>query len=232
MEASALQGPTSAGRPRRVMATPLLRLCSDEQLVKLLRDGHDEAFCVIHDRYHKVLSAYTPHAPSRPGRGGGRAGRVHALLHEPAWQRLRSGEAPALAVPDRTQSLHRRAPPSASATAGGAGRHALARPGPDRPGRRARVPAAPAQTRPATSRSAALRPAAARARWRQLCGHSDCTRDDCPRGQVATDTRENVARQLARGLRRAVFDDPGRGGDGPRSGRSAQRRRASPPPRV
>jgi RNA polymerase sigma factor (sigma-70 family) len=40
-------------------ATPLLRLRSDEQLVALFRAGHDDAFRVIHDRYHKRLFAYT-----------------------------------------------------------------------------------------------------------------------------------------------------------------------------
>ncbi|MEA2161445.1 MAG: hypothetical protein QOD66_3825 [Solirubrobacteraceae bacterium] len=38
---------------------PLLRLRSDEQLVALFRDGHDEAFRVIHDRYRQRLFAYT-----------------------------------------------------------------------------------------------------------------------------------------------------------------------------
>jgi RNA polymerase sigma factor (sigma-70 family) len=37
----------------------LLRLRSDEQLVALFREGNDEAFRVIHDRYHQRLFAYT-----------------------------------------------------------------------------------------------------------------------------------------------------------------------------
>jgi RNA polymerase sigma factor (sigma-70 family) len=41
------------------MPTPLLRMRSDEQLVTLFRNGHDEAFRVIHDRYHQRLFAYT-----------------------------------------------------------------------------------------------------------------------------------------------------------------------------
>jgi RNA polymerase sigma factor (sigma-70 family) len=36
-----------------------LRLRSDEQLVALFREGHDEAFRVIHDRYRQRLFAYT-----------------------------------------------------------------------------------------------------------------------------------------------------------------------------
>ena len=48
------------------LATPLLRLRSDEQLVTLFRDGHDEAFGVIHDRYHRRLFAYTRQMLPRP----------------------------------------------------------------------------------------------------------------------------------------------------------------------
>jgi len=40
------------------MAAPLLRLRSDEQLVRLFRAGSDEAFRVIHDRYRTRLFAY------------------------------------------------------------------------------------------------------------------------------------------------------------------------------
>ena len=59
VEASALQAPSSSVRARLSLAAPLLRLRSDEQLVTLFRDGHDEAFRVIHDRYHQRLFAYT-----------------------------------------------------------------------------------------------------------------------------------------------------------------------------
>jgi RNA polymerase sigma factor (sigma-70 family) len=58
VEASALQT-SSPIRARRSLPTPLLRLRSDEQLVTLFRNGHDEAFRVIHDRYHQRLFAYT-----------------------------------------------------------------------------------------------------------------------------------------------------------------------------
>ncbi|MGB2710948.1 MAG: sigma-70 family RNA polymerase sigma factor, partial [Conexibacter sp.] len=37
---------------------PLLRLRSDEQLVRLFRAGNEEAFRVIHDRYRPRLFAY------------------------------------------------------------------------------------------------------------------------------------------------------------------------------
>ena len=56
MEASALHAP--AGLSRLPLATPLLRLRSDEQLVALFRAGSDEAFGVLHDRYRQRLFAY------------------------------------------------------------------------------------------------------------------------------------------------------------------------------
>ena len=59
MEASALQAPAGIARQRLASTVPLLRLRSDEQLVALFRQGHDEAFRVIHDRYRQRLFAYT-----------------------------------------------------------------------------------------------------------------------------------------------------------------------------
>ena len=56
MEASALHAP--AALSRLPLATPLLRLRSDEQLVALFRAGSDEAFGVLHDRYRQRLFAY------------------------------------------------------------------------------------------------------------------------------------------------------------------------------
>ena len=56
MEASALHAP--AGLSRLPLATALLRLRSDEQLVALFRAGSDEAFGVLHDRYRQRLFAY------------------------------------------------------------------------------------------------------------------------------------------------------------------------------
>jgi RNA polymerase sigma factor (sigma-70 family) len=55
VEASALHAPALARRP---LATPLLKLRSDEQLVALFRAGSEEAFSVIHDRYRQRLFAY------------------------------------------------------------------------------------------------------------------------------------------------------------------------------
>ena len=56
MEASALHAP--GGLARLPLATPLLRLRSDEQLVALFRAGSDEAFGILHDRYRQRLFAY------------------------------------------------------------------------------------------------------------------------------------------------------------------------------
>jgi RNA polymerase sigma factor (sigma-70 family) len=56
LEASALQAPSRLSR--RPLASSLLRLRSDEQLVALFRAGSDEAFSVLHDRYRQRLFAY------------------------------------------------------------------------------------------------------------------------------------------------------------------------------
>ncbi|HEX7292265.1 MAG TPA: sigma-70 family RNA polymerase sigma factor [Conexibacter sp.] len=78
MEASTIPA-TAALAPgttpsRRVAAGPLLRLRSDEQLVRLFRAGSDEAFRVIHDRYRTRLFAY-----ARQMLGGSRADAEDAL---------------------------------------------------------------------------------------------------------------------------------------------------------
>ncbi|MDX6650297.1 MAG: hypothetical protein QOJ97_2248 [Solirubrobacteraceae bacterium] len=57
MEASALQAPV--GLARISLGASLLRLRSDDQLLALFRAGNDEAFRVIHDRYHQRLFAYS-----------------------------------------------------------------------------------------------------------------------------------------------------------------------------
>jgi RNA polymerase sigma factor (sigma-70 family) len=59
VEASALQAPAGLARTRLSIGASLLRLRSDEQLVALFRDGNEEAFRVIHDRYRTRLFAYT-----------------------------------------------------------------------------------------------------------------------------------------------------------------------------
>ncbi len=59
MEATAFPAPASLGRTRISIGTPLLRLRSDEQLVASFRDGNNEAFRVIYDRYRQRLFAYT-----------------------------------------------------------------------------------------------------------------------------------------------------------------------------
>ena len=56
MEAASLHTPAAA---RRLPGARLLRLRSDAQLVELFRQGSDDAFGVIHDRYRARLLAYT-----------------------------------------------------------------------------------------------------------------------------------------------------------------------------
>ena len=58
MEASSVHAPAALTGQRLTIGPRLLRLRSDEQLVALFRSGHDEAFQVIWDRYHKRLLAY------------------------------------------------------------------------------------------------------------------------------------------------------------------------------
>jgi RNA polymerase sigma factor (sigma-70 family) len=58
MEASAVRASATLTRPRPGLSGPVLRLRSDEQLVALFRDGNEEAFRVIHHRYHARLLAY------------------------------------------------------------------------------------------------------------------------------------------------------------------------------
>lgn len=58
MEASALRAPAVLPRSRFSAAAPLLRLHTDEQLVRSFRGGEDEAFRVIYDRYRQRLFAY------------------------------------------------------------------------------------------------------------------------------------------------------------------------------
>lgn len=58
LEASTIHSPGALSPPRIAIGPRLLRLRSDEQLVALFRSGHDEAFQVIYDRYHKRLAGY------------------------------------------------------------------------------------------------------------------------------------------------------------------------------
>jgi RNA polymerase sigma factor (sigma-70 family) len=55
VEASALHAPSLTRVP---LGSPLLRLRSDEQLLALFRNGSEDAFGVLHDRYRQRLFAY------------------------------------------------------------------------------------------------------------------------------------------------------------------------------
>jgi RNA polymerase sigma factor (sigma-70 family) len=59
VEASALPASVGLGRTRIAIGVSLLRIRSDEQLVTFFREGNDDAFRVIHDRYRQRLDAYT-----------------------------------------------------------------------------------------------------------------------------------------------------------------------------
>ena len=67
MEASALPATVGLARPRIAISTSLLRLRSDEQLVTLFREGDEDAFRIIHDRYRARLLAYARQMLSRSG---------------------------------------------------------------------------------------------------------------------------------------------------------------------
>lgn len=89
MEASALRAP--AGLTRLALPSALLRLRSDEQLVAAFRQGNEDAFQVIHDRYRARLFAYT-----RQMLGGSRSDAEDALqdVFLRAYNALRVDERP------------------------------------------------------------------------------------------------------------------------------------------
>ena len=89
MEASALRAP--AGLSRIALPTALLKLRSDEQLVSLFRQGHEEPFRVLHDRYRARLLAYT-----RQMLGGSRSDAEDALqdVFLRAYSALRADDRP------------------------------------------------------------------------------------------------------------------------------------------
>ena len=70
------------------LPAPLLRLRSDEQLLGLFRAGREDAFRVLHDRYHERLLAYVRHML----RGHADAEDIVQDVFERAYGALRSGE--------------------------------------------------------------------------------------------------------------------------------------------
>ncbi|HEX8977933.1 MAG TPA: RNA polymerase sigma factor [Solirubrobacteraceae bacterium] len=68
MEASAIPASVGLGRTRIAIGASLLRIRSDDQLVTLFREGNDEAFRVIHDRYRARMLAYARQMLSSSGR--------------------------------------------------------------------------------------------------------------------------------------------------------------------
>src|ERR1700729_3204090 len=59
VEATALPASVGLGRGRIAIGASFLRLLPDEQLVTHFRDGSEDAFRAIHDRYRARLFAYT-----------------------------------------------------------------------------------------------------------------------------------------------------------------------------
>ena len=72
----------------RPLPAPLLRLRSDEQLLALFRSGREDAFRVLHDRYHDRLLAYVRHML----RGSSEAEDVVQDVFLRAYGALASGE--------------------------------------------------------------------------------------------------------------------------------------------
>jgi RNA polymerase sigma factor (sigma-70 family) len=72
----------------RPLPAPLLRLRSDEQLLALFRAGREDAFRLLHDRYHDRLLAYVRHML----RGHSEAEDVVQDVFLRAYGALRSGE--------------------------------------------------------------------------------------------------------------------------------------------
>jgi RNA polymerase sigma factor (sigma-70 family) len=70
LEAASVHAPAGLHR----ISVPLLRLRSDDQLVALFRQGHEDAFQVIHDRYRQRLFAY-----ARQMLGGSRSDAEDAM---------------------------------------------------------------------------------------------------------------------------------------------------------
>jgi RNA polymerase sigma factor (sigma-70 family) len=89
VEASALSAP--AGLHRTSVSSRLLVLRSDEQLVALFRQGNDDAFGVIHDRYRQRLFAY-----ARQMLGGSRSDAEDVLqdVFLRAYRALRADDRP------------------------------------------------------------------------------------------------------------------------------------------
>jgi RNA polymerase sigma factor (sigma-70 family) len=79
---------TAVPLPPRTLPAPLLRLRSDEQLLALFRAGREDAFRVLHDRYHERLLAYVRHML----RGHSEAEDVVQDVFLRAYGALRSGD--------------------------------------------------------------------------------------------------------------------------------------------
>ena len=90
------------------LPSPLLRLRSDEQLLALFRSGREDAFRILHDRYHDRLLAYVRQHAARPN---SEAEDIVQDVFLRAYGALRTGEREItvrpVALPRRPQPLHR-----------------------------------------------------------------------------------------------------------------------------
>ena len=230
MEASALPASVGLARPRLAFGASLLRIRSDDQLVALFRDGNEDAFRVIHDRYRSRLHAYTrqmlagsPHDCEDALQEvfvrayyGLRANRrdlalrpwLYRVAHNRCVDELRR-QPLVLLDPMRRRWRRRRRPRCA--------------------GRAARRPAAADRRRPAPARAAALGAADARAERHVLRRCRRRARGLRPGGQIAARARPGRPRPGRRGPGHIVHADP-RGADPrPRSRRPRERPRPSAP---
>ena len=90
------------------LPAPLLRLRSDEQLLVLFRSGREDAFRLIHDRYHDRLLAYVRHML----RGNSEAEDIVQDVFLRAYGALRTGSA------CRSQTSRRRSSRRSAAATG------------------------------------------------------------------------------------------------------------------
>ena len=190
--------------PRRCCACAPTSSCS-----ALFRAGREEAFRVLHDRYHERLLAYVRHML----RGHSEAEDIVQDVFERAYGALRAGERDIAVRPWLYRVAHnrcidyvRRAPATPLQP------DELLPGGIDPVARRraARGPAAPRRRPPRAARAAALGADHPRARGALLRRPRDDARGHRARRQVAARARPQRARRGGRGARHRLRRDPRR----------------------
>ncbi len=210
MEASALPASVGLGRTRIVIGGSLLRIRSDEQLVTLFRQGNEDAFRVIHDRYRTRLFAYTRQMLAGSAQDPEDAvqeifmrayyGCVQATA---SWRCARGCTGSRTTAASTICGATSRSPSRRSS------RWRRARAGSGHPPRAARRAQATDRRRPAATRPAALGAADARAQrhgLRRCIGRPGCLG---ARRQVAAGARTRQPRPGQRGARYRLRPDSG-----------------------